>query len=132
MHRLPLLNMCSRETKRLPAAKLLTKLECSGMLRLMLPLEIRKPITSLEPSGYFFVYYYYDWEFGRNYDKNRVNDDGGALFFLVKVIGTEEIVLDYGEAGSSTMCGDGYQHFVVIGKKIGRFELYCTWDGIIL
>lgn len=132
MHRLPVLNMCSRETKRLPAAKLIEKLECSRLLGSMLPLEIHKPITQLEPSDLFFVYYYYGWEFGQGYDKeNRANDDGGGLFLLVEVKGTEETVLDYGEAGSSTMCGEGYQHFVVIGKKIGRFEFYCTWDGVI-
>lgn len=123
MHRLPLLNMCSRETKRLPVENIVDLLQCEAML----PLERRQSVTSIKPSERFFVYYYYPWEIGLDSDTGR--SDGGAMFLLVEVYGTKETVLDHGEAGSSTVNGAGYQHFEVVGEKIGRYEFYCPSDG---
>jgi len=103
--------MCSRETHRLPTARLQTLLGA----KYALPAELRSEDISTEPKGHHIVLY---GEAGEFTDKN--------VFFLLEIrSGQREVILDRGEAGSITMNGAGYQHFVGNGQRLGRYEYYC-------
>ncbi len=115
MYRLPLLNMCSRETSRLPATEIIKMLECDPSL----PIEINQSLSLLTPTGRFFVYWVRQGEF-------QAKTDG---FFLVEVNGLEEKILDSGMARAITYHGEGYQNFRGFCEKLKmKFEFYCPLD----
>ncbi len=117
MYRLPLINMCNRETNRLPIAKIVKILGCE----VTPPIELRKSASEIPPSTKFFVYHYTQDELGGapSLGKNK--------FILVEADGLKEKVLDEGEASGYTVhSGLGFLSLSVTGKKLGRFAFYCS------
>lgn len=132
MLRLPLLNLASRETNRLPASEINKKLGCGGVYGGSdLPLELQQvPQVS---DGKFVVYYGSDYygELPPNHSRHVFRSK--ATFLLVKVDGCKEQIIDEGEVendlkihGINTPGKLPWSHFIATGKVIGRFSFYCT------
>lgn len=131
MLRLPLLNLASRETNRLPAAKINQMLGCGGAYGGgLLPLELQH--LPQFPSGEFVVYYgngYYG-ELPPNHNRHA---GGEETFLLVRVDGCKEHILEEGEVeqglkikGINTPGIKPYSHFIGTGKVLGRLSFYCV------
>jgi hypothetical protein len=130
MLRLPLLNLASRETNRLPAAEINQKLGCGGVYGgSYLPLELQQvPQVS---DGKFVVYYGDDFygELPPNHSRHVAR--GKSTFLLVKVNGCSEQVIDEGEVENDlkiqglNMGHRPWSHFIATGKVLGRFSFYC-------
>lgn len=116
MLRLPLLKMCSRQSRRLPVQDIIINLDCHESL----PAERMEPFGVLVASERFLVYYFDPHETG----------DVNARFMLVEVRGNEaneEKVLEYGYAFAMLRHGAGYQHFIGAGVNLGPYEYYCPF-----
>ena len=132
MLRLPLLNLASRETNRLPASEINRKLGCGGVYGgSYLPLELQQvPQVS---DGKFVVYYSSDFygELPPNHSLQSLARRK-ATFLLVKVDGCREQVIDEGEVENDlkihgiNMASKPWSHFIATGKVLGRFSFYCT------
>jgi len=117
MHRLPILACVSRETNRLPARVINSTLGCKGK---GLPFDQLPHLGTARPSQYA-VYYIGAHEFPNNM---VVYHD---QFVLVEVNGSQETILDQGEAHGGIrhhLMEIRYADFAVKGKKLGNFKFY--------
>lgn len=135
MLRLPLLNLASRETNRLPAVEINKKLGCDPRTGHSLPLEQEGIIWT--PSDKFVVYYGSDYygELPPDHNKQTIHLREHN-FLLVKVDGYHEYVIDEGTVETNLRIhmmiykGESksrpHSHFIAYGGKLGRFSFYCT------
>lgn len=115
MYRLPLLNMCSRETYRLPAVQIVALLGCGASL----PVDLSQSVPLIMPTGKYFVYWLAQGEFKAKTD----------AFVLVEVNSFVETILDLGMASAITCRGEGYQYFRGYCEKLKqKFVFYCPLD----
>lgn len=116
MVRLPLIGMCSRETDRLPAAKVNKLLNTNS-----LPLEVAG--GNIEPSKKFIIYFEYPEEL-QNYGEFYTNQ-----FRLVEIIAEfqEKIILTGIASAMSFNFGSEYVTFHGDSEKIGNYAFYCPF-----
>ena len=125
MYRIPLINMHSRETNRLPVVEVLKKLGVA--IDSELPLEIQRGITSMTSSGKYIIYILNAMTDLFPNDLGSKGLDLNDRFLLVEVNRTEETILDSG----TVHCLRGhagqrpYIDFHGRSKKIGYFAYYC-------
>lgn len=117
--RMPLLNMCSRETKRLPAARVAKLLGCQAML----PIERHGGISELKPSSQFVVYHIDNGEVPLGVCRFE--------YVLVERDGRKEKVLASGNATSMIEYDLDAGWYVTFGGMIPHQELrdymfYCS------